>query len=435
MAGSRRLGVLAGRVLAQAPDPPVGRVAVALSGGADSAVAAWLMLEQGTSCRAVHVDHGLAGSPIVRAAAVAIAARLGLDLEVLEVTVPTGASPESQGREVRYAALEASCGEGEWLVTGHTSDDQAETVFLNILRGTGPTGLTGIPAQRGRLLRPILGVTRSETRELATLLGLPWRDDPSNRSLDPRRNQIRRDVLPDLEARFNPRLRASLVELAGSVADGIPTGSTSVQMLDLDEGIALAAPELHAIGPAAASHAIRDALRRVRGPYAGTRAEVMRVSEVASGVVSSAELAGGLKVFRRGPWLIMSPARHRDAPPPVEWSLPGAVSFGRWAFESWVDQRAPVAFPLSAWMAVADAAQLPDAMTVRVAEPADEVDGVSVGEVLRRLGVSPGQRSNWPVAVASGSVVWVPGARISRAVWVGSTTRRYLWVHAQWETV
>lgn len=422
-------------MLVQAPDPPVGRVAMALSGGADSAVAAWLMLELGACCRAVHVDHGLAGSPVVRAAAVAIAERLGLDLEVIEVTVPPGASPENQGREVRYAALERSCGEGEWLVTGHTSDDQAETVFLNILRGTGPAGLTGIPPRRGRVLRPILGVTRSETRELATLLGLPWRDDPSNRDLDPRRNQIRQEVLPDLEARFNPQLRASLADLAGSVADGIPTGATRVQMLELEEGIALAAPELYAIGPAAASHAIRNALRRVRGPYAGTRAEVVRLSEVAFGTVPSAELAGGLKAFRRGPWLIISSVHHRDAPPPVEWALPGVASFGRWAFESWVDQRAPVAFPLSAWLAVADAAQLPDAVTVRVTEPADEVDGVSVREVLRQLGVSPEQRSNWPVAVASGSVVWVPGARISRTVWVGSTTRRYLWVHARWETV
>ncbi len=432
MAGSRRLGELSARVRALGKIPS-GPAAIALSGGADSAVVAWLMVEAGVRCRAIHIDHRLDGSPAMREAAAAIAARLVVDLDVREVDIPAGASPENQARIVRYSALESALRAGELLVTGHTRDDQAETVLLNILRGAGLDGLVGIPFRRGNLVRPILGVTRSETRELATLLGLPWRDDPANDDPDPRRNQIRRETIPDLERRFNPQLRTALASLAETVAAELPERQQRVRIRKVDNGVALAAPELHAVGPAAAKQALREAMRLVRGPHAGTRSEIDRLVAVAYGTAASAEVSGGIRAYRSGPWLII--ARPSDPEPPAArgWAVPGEARFGSWTFAAWTDERPPAAYPLSSWTAVSDADSLPPHLTIRCAEPGDVIDGVPVAERLRRVGVPADQRSTWPVVFSGETVVWIPGAGISRSVWVGSSTRRYLWVNAAME--
>jgi len=120
---------------------------------------------------------------------------------------------------------------------------------------------------------------------------------------------------------------------------------------------------------------------------------------------------------------------------PTPWIVPGPIEFGDWTLDSWSEDRAPRAFPLSAWIAVADADLFPDRPTVRPAGRGDLIDGVPVSEVLRQVGVSANQRMDWPVVDSGEAVIWVPGARISQSVWVGSATRRYLWVSAELESL
>src|SRR3990172_7907720 len=148
---------------------PPGPVTVALSGGADSAVLAWSLADR-DDVVAVTIDHGLPGSAALVAAAERIASRLGLRHRV--VTVAPRSASEGDLRTARLAALEAES--AGWIVTGHTADDQGETVLGNLLRGAGPGGLAGIPVRRGRFIRPLLDVSRSDTRRLAAQLALPF---------------------------------------------------------------------------------------------------------------------------------------------------------------------------------------------------------------------------------------------------------------------
>src|SRR5665811_1184702 len=172
MVDSRRLSTLAGTVLAKVRVPP-SRCVVALSGGPDSAICAWVVVQAGVLVRALHVDHGLPGSPVVRGGAVAIAASLGIPLQIAEVTVGSGPSPEGLARTARYEALEASLDQDEVLLTGHTRADQAETILGNLLRGTGADGLAGIPRRRGRIVRPLLdAVSYTHLRAHETVLDL-----------------------------------------------------------------------------------------------------------------------------------------------------------------------------------------------------------------------------------------------------------------------
>lgn len=438
MAGSRRLTALSADVLRRVePQLPVGPLIVALSGGADSAVCVWAAARSGSPVRAVHVDHGWPASPLLRSAAGEVAAQAGVDLTIVETHVPPGDSPEGRARTVRYAALTEQMKSGEFLLTGHTSDDQAETVLGNLLRGAGSTGLAGIPSRRGNIIRPMLDVTRSEVRELATLLGLPWMDDPSNRDTALRRNALRLDIIPYLETRMNPDLRATLVRMAASLDVDermLDLGAAAVpRQIEGEETVRLPAPLLSTLPQPIAVRAVRRAIRLLSGGLPGSSTDAAAVLEVADGG-SPRQLAGSIRVERRGVWVVLERERSAAKPAASRWAVPGSLSMGEWAFESWIEGTPPVAFPLAHFAEVFDADLVPDEFTVRPVQRGDRVAIVggtkSVSEVLADAGIPGSSRRHWPVVVSGDEVVWVPGARRADSGWVGAGTRRYLWVRA-----
>lgn len=184
---------------------------VALSGGADSAALAFLCSQLGRQVTALHVDHGLAHSERLKKAAEDIADALRIEMKTVRVEVPDGPSPEGQARTVRYEALREQSGS---VLTAHTMNDVVETMLINMIRGTGPDGITGVPRHRPpNIYRPILGVTRSQTREIASLAGLDFVDDPSNQDRSILRNHVRLDLLPVFES-ANPRFVESMAATA-----------------------------------------------------------------------------------------------------------------------------------------------------------------------------------------------------------------------------
>jgi tRNA(Ile)-lysidine synthase len=172
--------------------PPAGTtVSCAVSGGADSLALLALATEARCSVTAIHVDHGLRSesadeAEIVRAAA----ERFGASFEARTAPVEPGPNVEARARAARYAALPAD------VLIGHTADDQAETILLNLLRGAGLDGLRGMPAAR----RPLLQLRRTETHALCEALGLSPVVDPTNRDPALRRNRVRHELIPLLNA-------------------------------------------------------------------------------------------------------------------------------------------------------------------------------------------------------------------------------------------
>lgn len=191
---------------------------VALSGGADSAALAFLVRETGRKLSVVHIDHQLPASPRMSEAAHEVASVLGVDIETRRVTLGKGPSPEEKAREARYQALSDLAAR---VLTGHTRDDSVETVLINLIRGTGPSGLTGIPRFRPpNVFRPILDVTRSETREITTLARLPFFDDPMNLDMSLTRNRVRHEILP-LMRELNPQIETALARTTATLARDI----------------------------------------------------------------------------------------------------------------------------------------------------------------------------------------------------------------------
>ena len=223
---------------------PGQRVAVACSGGADSVALLRILVdlreELGIVLSVAHFHHQIRGAEadadeqFVRELAAAL--QLEFHSGSGDVPVHAGAqkiSLETAARELRhqwFAGLvqqskaqqskaeqsKAEQGKVDKIATAHTLDDQAETVLMRILRGTGARGLAGIaPAQRAKhLVRPLLEISRREIEAYLKAIGQPWREDSSNLDFGHTRNRIRHTLLPLLERDFNPAIRQTLADLA-----------------------------------------------------------------------------------------------------------------------------------------------------------------------------------------------------------------------------
>ena len=221
-----------GHALREADLPARGETLVlGLSGGADSVALldalALLRGPRGFRLVAAHLDHGLRRASADDAAfCAALCARLDVPLrtgaaDVRGRAARGGGGLEAAARRARYLFLRRVAREEQAaaIAVAHTRDDQAETLLLRLLRGAGTTGLSAMRARRGRLLRPLLAVSRDEVIAHLRARSLEWREDPSNADPVHLRNRVRHELLPYLESRFNPRARAVIARAASLLAD------------------------------------------------------------------------------------------------------------------------------------------------------------------------------------------------------------------------
>ncbi|WP_320067765.1 tRNA lysidine(34) synthetase TilS [Micromonospora sp. RTGN7] len=298
-----------------------GPVLVACSGGADSlalaAATAFVAPRLGRRAGLVTVDHALQAGSDRRAADVAAwAAAAGFTpAEAVRVEVagrPGG--PEAAAREARYQALaEAARRHGAAaLLTGHTRDDQAETVLLALARGAGPRGLAGMPSRRDLagvpLLRPLLDVSREETRKACTALGhSPW-EDPHNVDPSYARARVRADVLPALVRALGPAVLDNLARTARLVAadtaalDELAAVALSQAAGGRDPAGGLAVPALTGLAPAVRTRVLHAWARELgAAPAALSHRHVAALDALVTDWRGQGptHLPGGVRVVRR----------------------------------------------------------------------------------------------------------------------------------------
>jgi tRNA(Ile)-lysidine synthase len=272
-------------VLGRCTFPPAGTaVFCGVSGGPDSLALLALAVEAGCRVTAVHVDHGIRPGSAADADVVEAHARgLGAAFRAERAVVTPGPNLEARARRARYDALPAGC------LTGHTADDLAETILLNLVRGAGLDGLVGFDLAT----RPLHRLRREETRKLCADRGLHPLHDPSNDDDRFRRNRIRHEVLPLLDQVAERDVAAVLARQARHLRDDAELLRELAAPLDATDARALAA----APAPLAA-RAVRAWLRAGDEQHPPSAAAVERVLAVARGEAVACELPGGRRVRR-----------------------------------------------------------------------------------------------------------------------------------------
>jgi tRNA(Ile)-lysidine synthase len=283
---------LADRLLARCTFPPAGTpVACAVSGGADSLALLLLGVRAGCGVTAIHVDHGLRPGSAAEAVVVrAAAGRFGAAFRSTRAAVAPGPNLEARARGARYGVLPPG------VLTGHTADDQAETVLLNLLRGAGLPGLAGMRPDG----HPLLGVRRHETSALCAAAGLTPVVDPSNADPVHLRNRVRHELLPVLDALAERDVASVIARQATVVRADADLLDELARSIDPTDARALAA----APAPLAA-RAVRRWLAPELGGHPPDAATVARVLQVATGERRACEVEGGLRVERHAQQLQM----------------------------------------------------------------------------------------------------------------------------------
>src|SRR5579864_354498 len=299
------------------------RVVAAVSGGPDStallSVLASLRGELALDIHVAHLNHALRPEAAADAAAVARTAGVyGFGYHETTEDVRAAAarehrSLEDAARRTRYAFLAGVARniQAQVIATGHTLDDQAETVLMRLLRGTGPRGLTGIPPVRPhdglRVIRPLIETSRADITAYLSRHGLEARDDSTNRDVAMLRNRVRVVLLPILEG-YNPDVRRALARLAEVVrdeldaVDALSAAEVDAVLHGTNASVRIPPEAFAGLPVALQRRALREAIRRVRGNDA--QIAFVHIEEARRGVLfgrpgGGDEAPGGVRIVRR----------------------------------------------------------------------------------------------------------------------------------------
>lgn len=374
---------------------------VMVSGGGDSVALLDVAVRLGADVSALHVNYGLregagADEELVRS----FTARLGVPLHAERVTLPEG-NLQELARDARYSVAERLA-EGDYAAA-HTASDQAETVLYRLAVSPGSRALLGMSARRGRLVRPLLAVTREEVREYLRARGLEWREDPSNADRRFARARVRHDVLDALRE-LSPAAERTIAETARQLRDEADVLDAAVNdaLKELGEGPAVSLDALREHPPALR----RLILRRLAGRTLSTR-ELTSLMDVGHRGTKSIDLGGGLRAVAEYGTLRFTRDADAEAPAPVELAVPGQARFGDWEVEARIDGPGDVA--------VTD---LGPAVTVRAWRDGDRMRPAGLGgskslqDLFTDRKVPRALRRTLPVIEAGGEIVWVAGVAV-----------------------
>ena len=401
---------------------------VMVSGGADSAcLAAGLVRVIGPQhVHALHVNYGLRDSAdrderVCRN----LCSTLRIDLHIERPEQLQG-NLQAAARDFRYAAAErlrVRTG-GHWIAAGHSRTDLAETLLYRLAVSPGARGLRGLPAQSGRLIRPLLDLERGELRQLAIDAALPFADDETN--LDPSfaRNRIREEVLPVLRD-LSPAAERNIAETqAEMIEEAHLLERVVLEALEAAGAgagsLAIRADALEGSEPALRRLALRALAERAAGravPLSRRRAsQIMRLALMPEG--GEVDLGQGITAVCEQGLIRFETASEADAAPtPTPLRVPGTCRFGQWEVRA--ELRAGPFEPAGPDLATLDAEALGDELVVRTWRQGDRIRplGMSGTKSLQDLftdrGVPRSLRHRLPVVTAAGRVVWVAGVAVS----------------------
>ncbi|MCU0559285.1 MAG: tRNA lysidine(34) synthetase TilS [Desulfobacterales bacterium] len=442
-------------------------VLVGVSGGPDSVALAHLLADRapglGLRLGIAHLHHGLRPEADADEAFVCrMAFDRGLPFFCRRADVRSRQrlhrlSLEEAARRVRYDFLEEVSARHGFakIALGHHADDQAETLLLNLLRGSGRLGLAGIPPVRdGKLIRPLIMARRADIEAYIEARGIKTVADATNAEESFRRNRIRHRLIPTLERDYHPQV-GSLLGRTGLILrdeeewlESLTLPLFEEALAEADDGwVALDAAALNRMHVAAARRVLRRAIRQVKGNL--RRLEFDHIERVAAltqhhGDAGPLYLPDRLRVWRRGAWIEIAAGEGRPpsrrTPPPADYAYTifgcGALHIretGEW-LEVAVMSADALASPLSAspQLAFLDLESVRFPLTVRNFRPGDRFAprGAAGTQKLKKYfsdhKIDRIERRRCPILLSEGRILWVAGHRLDGSGAVTASTRRVL---------
>ncbi|MEW6661798.1 MAG: tRNA lysidine(34) synthetase TilS [Bacillota bacterium] len=436
-------------------------VLVAVSGGPDS-VALLHALQSLTeeiplTLWAAHLNHGLRGREAEEDAEFVslLADKWGIPaviekIDVKNLAANEGLSAQEAARQARYRFLRRVAAQRGLakIAVGHHANDQAETVLLNFLRGSGTSGLKGmLPASQG-VIRPLLEITRQEIEDYCRKHGLPSREDSSNLKTDYQRNRVRWHLLPELE-RYNPRMLETINRMAkvlreeDELLEKVCNTAISPLVQSAGQGIKLPLKEFNLLPAAIQGRAIRQCYAALTGSKEGLAfAHVDAAIALAKGErKKGVNFPGGVALSRQKDWLVL---RRPSAPKhqvnyfsvpvaiPGDTPLPGLKQLLRTRVEEkrvsavWFSPQAAANQCLLDWE------KINGPLFARLRRPGDRFFPLgapgfkSLKEFFIDQKVPKEKRDLVPVIATAEEILWVAGYRIDDRFKVGPETKRLL---------
>ncbi len=419
------------------------RVGVAVSGGPDSILLLDFMKQYAREAAlllaAVHFNHKLRGAEsdaderLVRKRAEALGIEfLGTEADTTHEAKSKRQNLEATARELRYRFFFSLVNRGrlDKVVTAHTANDQAETVLLRLLRGTGTRGLGGVyPVLEGKIFRPFLNLTRDEIEREIQERELEFAVDSSNRNVRFQRNKIRMELLPRLKKEFNPEIVSLLTELSERARDDEEVLEQAARdrahpwraREGAEERIPIRA--FVQFPPAIQRRVLRQMILATHGSLRGvTHRHVEALRHLSSGAQSGRKLLlpGLLEARRDFDWLVLerltAPSSGAEFCLPVD--IPGEVAvpslgvvfrfkiIGAGALGKTYNEQG---------MAGLDPRKLPGKLVLRNWRPGDRFQPMGsrkvrkLKELMAQRKIPVGQRKGWPVLESGGEIVWARG--------------------------
>ena len=407
---------------------------------------------------AAHLNHRIRGDESDRDEAFvrAMCARLGVEL-IVERAQALGASIssanlEERAREVRrdFLGRVADRVRADFVALGHHRDDQAETVLMRLMRGAGAAGMAAMAEHGpGRVIRPMLSISRAEIREYLDARAIPFVEDSTNSSRDIVRNRIRAELLPMLEREYAPGLRGRLAEAAAEMRS-LDELVTAIAARELDamriRGGALDLSGFSAVNPAVQAAVIRlfisertGSLRKIsRAHIEATRQLILE-----GGPSDSIDLPGGWRAEREYNVIRLAQVQTNREPSAQRFAVAIApdgitiVEAARFRFAATTIAAADASMPKGSFVAMFDAVKIADAgLVARGFIKGDRIHPMGmrgtrkVHDVFVDRKLPRARRERFPIVTIGGEIAWLPGLARGNCALVTKATEAILRVEA-----